>query len=346
MGNKCPDERSSLWKYIHVNEIRTYLGNDSNFKRMRFVRYADDLLIGVIGSHKDCKTIRDDLAKFLKESLSLELSLVKILITNSTKDKAHFLGFDIFITPYKKRQLVKSVRKIGSNRLTAQTSRPQLLAPISNIVAKLAASGYCREGMKGKPTRIGKLTYLTLPRIINHYLSVGRGLIHYFSCADNFTVFKARINYILKYSCALTFASKLSLRTLKKVFSKFGYDLSVKEMVKGKSEEVAIFKDETLTGIKPKFNLNIKDYDPLSILDLYSKTFPRTKTPFEGECYVCGSKDNLEVHHLKHLSKANDVTKKSDYTTNLMKRINRKQILLCVPCQNKVHQGKHFGPGL
>ena len=182
--------------------------------------------------------------------------------------------------------------------------------------------------------------------IIAHYLTIGRGILNYYSCADNFTRLKARVTYILKYSCALTFASKLKMRTVKKVFSKYGYNLEVHETVKGVKKVVAQFDDEALYGIKPGFRMSQKEYDPLSIIELASKAFPRSKKLFEGECKVCGSKTNLEVHHVKHLRKQNKSDGNPDYLRSLMQRMNRKQILLCQECHIKVHQGRHEGPGL
>ena len=346
MKYKRPSERKAIRSFIHKNRIRPLIGNDPNFKRLRFVRYADDFIIGVCGSLRDCQTIKNDLAIFLKEKLGLDLSSSKTLITPATQKKAHFLGFDISITPYIKRQLVRSIRRDGSRRLTAQTSRPQILAPIKKIVAKLESKGYCKEGEKGKPTRVGRLTYLPLPMIINHYITLGRGIINYYSCADNLTRLKARILYILKYSCALTLASKLRLGTVKKVFSKYGYDLEIYETVNDKKKIVTKFEDNKLTGIKPGFKLHSKGYDPLSMIDLAARAFPRTKTLFEGKCQVCGSDSNLEVHHVKHLRKTGMKEGKPDYMQSLMRSMNRKQVLLCQACHHKVHQGKHTGPGL
>lgn len=67
---------------------------DSSIKRLKYVRYADDFLIGVIGSLEDCKTVKEDIKNYLKEALKLELSDEKTLITNAQKP-AKFLGFDI-----------------------------------------------------------------------------------------------------------------------------------------------------------------------------------------------------------------------------------------------------------
>lgn len=67
---------------------------DSSIKRIKYVRYADDFLIGIIGSLEDCKTVKEDIKNYLKEALKLELSDEKTLITNAQKP-AKFLGFDI-----------------------------------------------------------------------------------------------------------------------------------------------------------------------------------------------------------------------------------------------------------
>lgn len=192
--------------------------------------------------------------------------------------------------------------------------------------------------------RVGKFVYLPLPLIIDKYLSLGRGLLNYYSCADNLTRLEARITYILKYSCILTFASKMRLYTMKKVIKKFGYNLIVKQEVKGQVKEVARFEDGMLSPSSKSFKLSgMKDYDPLSVIDLAVTAIPRTRKLFEGQCSVCGSNNKLEVHHIKHLNKG---AKGHDYLTSLQIRMNRKQILLCQECHNKVHQGRHIGSGL
>jgi len=42
--------------------IPRVIGNDPDFRRVRYVRYADDFLIGIIGSKEDCEEIRADIA--------------------------------------------------------------------------------------------------------------------------------------------------------------------------------------------------------------------------------------------------------------------------------------------
>lgn len=69
---------------------------DNDFKRLQYIRYADDFIVGVIGSKEDAKSLKSKIAEYLKNSLKLELSEEKTLITNSS-DKAKFLGYEIYV---------------------------------------------------------------------------------------------------------------------------------------------------------------------------------------------------------------------------------------------------------
>ena len=73
-------------------------GNDMdvNFRRLKYVRYADDFLIGVIGTKNECEKIKADITKFMQEKLRLEMSQEKTLITNA-QDSAKFLGYEIYV---------------------------------------------------------------------------------------------------------------------------------------------------------------------------------------------------------------------------------------------------------
>ena len=83
---------------------------DNGYKRIKYVRYADDFLIGVIGSKKDCEQIKGDIKTFLLEKLKLELSDNKTLITHGNKP-AKFLGYEIHIR--KSSDDTKRSRKSG-----------------------------------------------------------------------------------------------------------------------------------------------------------------------------------------------------------------------------------------
>ena len=65
-------------------------------KKIKYVRYADDFLIGVNGSKEDCQEIKEKLSKFISDELDMELSKEKTLITHSN-NYARFLGYDVRI---------------------------------------------------------------------------------------------------------------------------------------------------------------------------------------------------------------------------------------------------------
>ena len=67
---------------------------DATMKRLKYVRYADDFLIGVIGSKEDCVSIKEDIKQFMADKLKLELSDEKTLITK-TRKHAKFRGYNL-----------------------------------------------------------------------------------------------------------------------------------------------------------------------------------------------------------------------------------------------------------
>ena len=78
-------------------EIPSKQFRDETYKNLQYVRYADDFIVGVVGSKADAEALKADLAVFLKETLNLTLAEKKTKITHAT-DRARFLGYDISIS--------------------------------------------------------------------------------------------------------------------------------------------------------------------------------------------------------------------------------------------------------
>lgn len=210
-------------------------------------------------------------------------------------------------------------------------------APIRSIVIKLNKHGYCSHGILGKPRGVGRLIHEEMKTILMHYLAVGRGIINYYRLATNFTTLRGRITYILFYSCCLTLARKFKLNTVKKVILKFG------KVLVDPHSKVSFSIDDF--KIRHKINITDSNYTPDEILDRYKYMLPRSLSLFSGICQICGSKHDLEVHHVRTLNNAANKIK-DDYLLDRMIKINRKQITICKTCHFKVHQGKYNGPGL
>ena len=68
---------------------------DPEYRRLRYVRYADDFVLGFIGPKAEAKRIKESLETFLRDTLKLELSREKTLITHAVSQAAKFLGYEL-----------------------------------------------------------------------------------------------------------------------------------------------------------------------------------------------------------------------------------------------------------
>jgi hypothetical protein len=137
------------------------------------------------------------------------------------RNLAKFLGYRIHKTVMRKMPIRRD--KIG--RLGRIVPRPILDGPIDEIVKRLIERKYATKA--GNPTRNARFINHQLPDIINHYREVECGILNYYSLANNYGNLASRVHFILKYSCVLTIASKMKLKTKKKVFKKYGKDLRI-----------------------------------------------------------------------------------------------------------------------
>lgn len=328
-------ELAKATRELRKKKIPVTQPNDPSYKRLSYVRYADDFLIGVIGNYQDCKNIKIDINEFLKTNLKLNLNLEKTSITHASTDRAKFLGFEIHITPIDKRAIIVRNNKEGIPIKVQQTSRPQISAPVSKIIEKLKERKYCR-GKNNNPTRAGRLIHSTNSQIVDHFRVLWLGIANYYSICSNFAALN-QVYYILYYSCVLTLASKLRLKTKRKVLNKFGKNINIKNEA-----------GKTLTFFpswgKPELNKKtwMETISPVNLIDKISKFTNRTTDQFNEPCKICGATKSIEMHHIRHLRKNNS----KDYLTQTMININRKQVPLCQSCHNKIHAGLYDGPKL
>jgi group II intron reverse transcriptase/maturase len=323
--------RSGDIKTAHKLHIPSGMANDPDYKRLKYVRYADDFIIGIIGPKEDSIRIRTEAMEFLKETLKLNLNMDKTKITHATEDKAMFLGTLIRITPADKRPY-RTVERGGQIYTMRPKTRVQLMIPIDRLVKKLSLKGLARPD--GEPKRWTRMIVFDDAHIINHMRSVYRGLANYYSFADNYGAM-GRIYYIIKYSCMLTLVSKHKLRTKKQGFKKYGKDIEIRK----DDKLIASFPNEKFAN-KKIFHDNY--ISPFTRLDRLAKAYFRTTTRLDSQCIVCNNTENLEMHHVKHIRKATEKIVK-DHWTRLMSHMNRKQVPVCRKCHDKIHQGIYDG---
>lgn len=289
---------------------------DSSFRRLVYVRYADDWILGVRGSYREAKFIMERIKLFLHSKLKLTLAEDKTLITHAATQKAFFLSVYVFKARH------RTYRK-DKGKTVRNTLEIRMEAPIQKVVDKLTKANFVRN-KKSWP----KFIWLqnSLPEIINLYNSVLRGYMNYYSFIDNRGSFATYIYYLLRGSCAKLLATKLKLRSQGKVFKKFGKSLRVD-------------KKKDLTFFKPGYKNNPWAFS-ISHVNYLIKFYARSISPASLiglVCSLCGSDYRVEMHHVRHLK---DIDPRKSLAEKLMMRKKRKQIPLCRSCHLSLHHKK------
>gem|GEM_PF-21772 len=326
------DTKTIRSRKVTDHSIYSLQSHDRNYIRLHYVRYAGDFIMGLNGPKIYCEQIVEECRIFLFEQLKLTLNIEKTKITHSQLDSAKFLGYRVYKTKLLK---MKSIAYNSKGKLSRRTTNIVLDGPIVQIVEKLKQRGYANK--EGSPTRNGRFINHPLYDIVEHFKMVERGILQYYKLANNYGRVAARIHYILKYSCALTIASKMKLITLRRVFSKYGKNLNIKNKL---GEIITNYPTIDYRRSKRFTTAPILDYSSLeAYVDQYDRRVQRGRKDLKGPCALCGSKKKIEIHHVRKLSK----TKRKDYLSTMMVRMNRKQIPVCQKCHIKIHQGVYDG---
>lgn len=304
---------------------------DTNYKRIQYTRYADDFLVGVIGSKEDAETIKSDIKKFLEETLKLEMSDEKTKITH-TGDRARFLGYDVTVS--RDQTLKKTVN--GKVQRT-QSGVVKLYVPREKWVNKLIEY----KAIKIKINENGKERFVALHRgklvnqsdieILARYNAEVRGLYNYYSIAND--AFKiGRFANVMKYSMYKTFACKYktNVHEIKRRYCRDGLFTVAYETRQGR-KTTTFYRD----GFKRKEYAT--KFDNVSELPQYSK-YAKTNTLKQRverhTCELC-QKDcrNLEIHQVKKLK---DLKGDAGWIL-LMRKKRRKTLVVCPECHSLIH---------
>lgn len=302
---------------------------DPNYRRLRYVRYADDFLLGFAGPKQEAEEIKEKLREFLSDTLKLELSEEKTLITHATTEKARFLGYDITVS--------QCNTKITANK-RAINGGIALRIPPSFIQSR------CRPYMKnGKPIHRMERTHETAYSTICQYQSEYRGYVQYYQLADNIA-WLSKLHWVMRLSLLKTLAHKYKASVAKMARK---YKATVKtEHGPRKCLEVQIPRE----GKKPliaRFGGIPLTVNPEAVITDKPLTNPRMgrteliQRLLANTCEVCGSTLNIEVHHIRKLSdlKTKGQKPKPDWV-KLMAARRRKTLVLCRKCHRDLHSGR------
>ena len=304
---------------------------DGSYRRLKYIRYADDFILGVIGSKEDALRIKEDIKSFLSESLALELSEEKTLITHTGKS-AKFLGYEITVTRnnHQRRDVQGRLRRTYGKRVRLNVSMATLR---DKLLEYGAMEIKLRNGKEiWKPKCRSGLIFNDDLEILDRYNRETVGFCNYYLIANNCVVLH-NFRYIMEYSMYKTFAGKYR-STVRKINKKYRRN----KLFTVKYEQKGVIKSRTFykTSFKRRttaFNGSC-DIEPYSIADA-SRTNLTDRLKAE-KCELCGATGKLIMHHVRNLK---DLKGKESWK-RLMSARKRKTIALCPSCHRLRHLGK------
>ena len=323
-----------------LRKIPGYDSTDPDFRRIRYVRYADDFLVLIIGPKKMAIRIKAELKQFLSTNLNIELSEEKTLITNPQTEKCRFLGYDIT----KGRDYTQVVRGKNGRKRKSINGVMQLRVPADIIRQKIK-----QFSQNGKPTHKTDRMNAPIEGIIKQYNSEIRGLYNYYCMAANVSKQLYKFQYFHYYSLAKTIASKFKL-SLRQTFKKYAVNVSRKQGT-GTLKKIGV-NYTTKSGVKTLtyFNQSIKRIlhpRKTAIIDFNTSTHYNNELICRlsyGQCELCGTRlaiENLVVHHIRKLKNLKDKYKNTQMAPSWVKtmiRIRRKSLVVCRVCHKDIHK--------
>lgn len=310
--------------------------NDPNYRRLMYVRYADDFMVGVIGTKVEAEEIKQKIGNFLMDKLKLKLSEEKTLITNAAQETARFLNYEIK-NQNSDTKLIETIHRVKRRSVNGRIA---LLMPKS--VFEKNSKPYLK---KGKTASIPHLEINSDFAIVTEYQAKLRGLYQYYALATNVSRLN-HLRWVMEQSLMKTLAAKHK-SSAHAMYRKFATKVQTDKGKSLKCIQVTVERD----GKKPLiarfggFSLErqrvweIDDQIPVSLNQLGTHTEILQRL-LADRCEVCGSTDKIEVHHVKKLSEVQgSKNERTDWKKYMASRL-RKTLVVCKKCHQAIHAGK------
>jgi len=312
---------------------------EPGYRRLKYVRYADDFLLGFVGPKEEATEIRDRLSEFLLDKLKLTLSAEKTLITHACDEKAKFLGHEITVS--------KTGSQISSDGRRAANGKIALLMP-RKVVDKYRE----RFSRSGKAIHNTELLPETTYTIVSRYQAVLQGLYNYYCMAFNVGKRMGQIRWILERSLTKTLAHKLQC-SVPRIYRKFEIEVLGRKVLRATLERpdkdplVATFGGIPFTR-KPQ---GMGGADFVFRMAWFTPAGPRSELVqrmLTGVCELCGADDTpVQVHHIRKLADLDKPGRRPKASwEKIMSARKRKTLVACESCHRAIHAGRYDGPGL
>lgn len=303
----------------------------TDYRRLRYVRYADDFLLGFAGPRQEAEEIKRTLGTWLQEHLKLTLSEQKTLITHASTQAARFLGYEI------KNQQGNDQRDSKGKRSVNGTIGLQV--PKDVVEAKCA-----QYSQNGKPKRRPERMHDSDYAIVMQYQQEYRGIVQYYLLAYDVRKL-GKLHYIMKSSLLQTLANKHHAR-VNALVAKYQAKvpapggallmcLQVRVEREGKKPLIAQF------GGIPLKRQQWAVLDDQPFIQKWSSRSEILQRLLANICELCGSTQHVEVHHIRKLAdlKRYSSKDKPEWVKAMIAR-QRKTLMVCRNCHHDIHAGR------
>jgi group II intron reverse transcriptase/maturase len=318
------DEAIGLRKAARL--LPSIVTDDPDYRRLRYVRYADDFLLGFVGPKAEAEEIKAKLKAFAGDHLKLELSEGKTLITHARTEKARFLGYDIAV-------LDCASRRSADGHIELRIP-PDVIREDCN-----------RYQRNGEPIHRTELLGDDDFSIVARYGAEYRGVVQYYALARNIAWMRT-LNWVMRASLLKTLASKHN-STASKMARKYAsttvtpegtlmrcFKVVIRRDDQGKYPLVAIFGGIPLRRRKGAVLVDEQPRRAFTTTELVQRLLAH-------ECEFCGSTDEVEVHHIRKLEDLKRPGRREKPAwARLMSARRRKTLVLCMKCHRALHAGR------
>ena len=336
-----PEERKARLAEINkakteIMSIPSRMANDPNYRRVVYCRYADDFLIGVIGTKEEAQEIKSKVGAFLAQELHLELSEEKTHITHHD-EMIRFLGYDI-TTARPTQETHKRADGIIQRRLSGYIKLYVPREKWQNSLLKKGALSI-RKDKDGKeywmPVARGNLMGKTPVEIVNVYNAEIRGLYNYYAMAGNVSVLN-KFRYVMEYSMYKTLAGKFNC-TMTQAKKKYMRDkqFSVPFINSKGVKKCVTFYNEGFRKKQVNFDSNV-DIMPKEPREFSLEHKPRELVVrlVQGRCEWCGAEDEApRVYQVKEMK---ELRPEVEWQAKMIS-MHRKTLVVCHDCYKKIH---------
>ncbi len=306
--------------------------NDPGFRRLWYVRYADDWLLGFSGPRHEAEEIKRRIGRFLRETLRLELSEAKTLITHARDKAARFLGYEVVALHADGKHDRRGQRSI--NGLV------RLKVPDDVIVERCRR--YTRDGKAAhRPERLHDDDF----SIVSQYGTEYRGFVQYYLLAFNAHRLR-RVHRVMRISLLGTLANKHKTR-IASIYRQLRTKVEdrgrpqtalvvTRERGKGREPLVAMFGGISLAWKKDAI---LSDRPPAVYGSVRSEIVQRL---LAQKCEHCGSEEGpFEVHHVRRLADLDRPGRRErPLWVKRMASRRRKTLVVCDRCHQDIHRDR------